>query len=75
VRPESRELVYRGRRVDVVLERCPAQGVEPGDAAPQGDERVEVLHWPVAEADRRLGEIEDAKTRVGLSLLLRTRPG
>jgi ADP-ribose pyrophosphatase len=48
-----------------------AEGVEPGDAAPEADEELELVRWPVAEIAERLGEIEDAKTLAGLLLYLR----
>jgi ADP-ribose pyrophosphatase len=51
-----------------------ARGVVEGERAPQGDEDVEVVRWPLADVERRLAEIEDAKTLAGLLLLLRTRP-
>ena len=40
----------------------------PDPAAPSG---VRIVRWPVAEIAGRLGEIEDAKTLVGLLLYLR----
>jgi ADP-ribose diphosphatase len=48
-----------------------AEGVEPGKADPEDDERIEVVHVPIGELESRLGEIEDAKTLVGLLLYLR----
>jgi ADP-ribose pyrophosphatase len=48
-----------------------AEGVEPGEAAPEADERLEIVHWPVGEIADRLIEIEDAKTLAGLLLYLR----
>jgi ADP-ribose diphosphatase len=50
-----------------------AEGVEVGEACPDEDESFELVRWPVAEIDARLGEIEDAKTLVGLLLYLRSR--
>lgn len=50
-----------------------AEGVEPGDATPETDEDLELVHWPVAEIEQRLGEVEDAKTLAGLLLYLRGR--
>ena len=49
-----------------------AEGVEPGEASPEEDESFELVRWPVAEIEARLGEIEDAKSLVGLLLYLRT---
>lgn len=51
-----------------------AEGVEEGAAAPADDEQVELVRWSFADVPDRLGEIEDAKTLVGLLLLLRRRP-
>ncbi len=51
-----------------------AEGVVPGDAAPEDDEELELVRWPVSEIGQRLGEIEDAKTLAGLLLYLSTRP-
>jgi ADP-ribose pyrophosphatase len=48
-----------------------ADGVEPGEASPEEDESFELVRWPVAEIDARLGELEDAKSLVGLLLYLR----
>ena len=50
-----------------------AEGVEEGEAEPDEGEEVEIVRWTVAEAESRLGEIEDAKTLVGLLLYLRRR--
>jgi ADP-ribose diphosphatase len=52
-----------------------AEGVEAGDPSPEEDENVELVRWPVAEVERHLDEIEDAKTLVGLLLFLREREG
>jgi ADP-ribose pyrophosphatase len=52
-----------------------AEGVVRGDAAPAPDEELELVRWPSAEIEGRLGEIEDAKTLAGLLLYLRTLPG
>jgi ADP-ribose pyrophosphatase len=51
-----------------------AEGVVRGEAAPEADEEIEVVRWPVAEITERLREIEDAKTLAGLLLYLQTRP-
>jgi ADP-ribose pyrophosphatase len=48
-----------------------AEDVEPGGAEPEDDEQIEVVRWPAAEIDARLGELEDAKTIAGLLLYLR----
>ena len=50
-----------------------AEGVEPGEASPEEDEAFELVRWPVAESAARLGELEDAKSLVGLLLYLRGR--
>jgi ADP-ribose pyrophosphatase len=48
-----------------------AEGVEEGAAEPDEDEVLEIVRWSVDEVQSRLGEIEDAKTLVGLLLYLR----
>jgi ADP-ribose pyrophosphatase len=48
-----------------------AEGVDAGDAAPQADEKLELVRWPVTKIEARLGELQDAKTIAGLLLLLR----
>jgi ADP-ribose pyrophosphatase len=50
-----------------------AEGVEPGEAAGDPDEPVEVELWAGHEIEPRLGEVEDSKTLIGLLLLLRDR--
>jgi ADP-ribose pyrophosphatase len=49
-----------------------AEGVEHGDPAPDDDEDLELVHWPVREIAERLDEIEDAKTLAGLLFYLCT---
>ena len=48
-----------------------ADGVEPGPNDPDEDERLELVRWPVTELEARLGELDDAKTLVGILLFLR----
>jgi ADP-ribose pyrophosphatase len=48
-----------------------AEDLERGDPAPDADEEVEAIRWPVGEIEEHLDEIEDAKTLVGLLLYLR----
>ena len=50
-----------------------AEGVEPGEAAPEADEELELVFWPADEIEHRLGDVEDAKTLAGLLLYLRDR--
>lgn len=50
-----------------------ATGLEPGEAATEEDEEIELVRWPVDEIAGRLGEIEDAKTLAGLLLYLQRR--
>jgi ADP-ribose pyrophosphatase len=50
-----------------------AEGVERGEASPEEDEELEIVHWRVDEISTRIGEIEDAKTVAGLLLYLSTR--
>jgi ADP-ribose pyrophosphatase len=45
-----------------------AHELEQGAATPEDDEDLQVVRWPVAELASRLGELEDAKTLVGLLL-------
>jgi ADP-ribose pyrophosphatase len=52
-----------------------AEGAVPGDPDPADDEELEIVRWPVDEIEQHLGEIEDAKTLVGLLLYLRERAG
>jgi ADP-ribose pyrophosphatase len=52
-----------------------AEGVKAGDADPDEDEDVEIVHWHVDELVAKLGEIEDAKTLAGLLLFLHHRSG
>jgi ADP-ribose pyrophosphatase len=47
-----------------------AEGVERGEAAPEPDEDLEVVRWPVSDIGARLHEIEDAKSLLGLLLYL-----
>jgi ADP-ribose pyrophosphatase len=51
-----------------------AEGVEEGDASPEDDEELEVVRVPRAAVADLLPELEDAKTIVGLLLLLRLYP-
>jgi ADP-ribose pyrophosphatase len=46
-----------------------ATGLEQGDASPDEHEEMELVRWPVSELERRLAEVEDAKTLAGLLLL------
>ena len=50
-----------------------ADGLESGEAAPAGDEEIELVRWRVGEVAARMAEVEDAKTVAGLLLLLRER--
>jgi ADP-ribose pyrophosphatase len=50
-----------------------AEGVEAGEARPEPDEDLELVLWPVAEIEERLGEIQDAKSLTGLLLYLKLR--
>jgi ADP-ribose pyrophosphatase len=47
-----------------------AEGVDEGEAQPEDDEDVEVVHWDARAIAARLGELEDAKTLAGLLLYL-----
>ena len=48
-----------------------ATGLEPGDAAPEATEELEPVRLPLGEVAGLVAEVEDAKTLVGLLLLLR----
>jgi ADP-ribose pyrophosphatase len=50
-----------------------AEGVERGEAAPEADEDLEAVRFPVDEIPALLAEIEDAKTLAGLLLYLTSR--
>jgi ADP-ribose pyrophosphatase len=50
-----------------------ADGLEPGKATPDEGEVLELVRWPVGEIETRLGEVEDAKTLIGLLLYLADR--
>jgi ADP-ribose pyrophosphatase len=50
-----------------------ATGLEPGDATPTEDERLEIVRVPVADAAGLIEVCEDAKTVIGLLLLARDR--
>jgi ADP-ribose pyrophosphatase len=50
-----------------------AEDVEAGEADPDEDEEVEIVHWHVDELSARLAEVEDAKTLAGLLLFLHQR--
>jgi ADP-ribose pyrophosphatase len=48
-----------------------AQGLDRGLGSPADDEDLELVRWRVDEIESRLGELQDAKTLVGLLLYLR----
>ena len=48
-----------------------ATGVERGEASPEGSEQIELVRVPVGDVEGLLERVEDAKTLVGLLLLLR----
>jgi 8-oxo-dGTP pyrophosphatase MutT (NUDIX family) len=43
-----------------------ATGLSPAEAEPDEDERIEIVRWPLAELDRALAAVTDAKTLIGL---------
>jgi ADP-ribose pyrophosphatase len=49
-----------------------AEELDLGEADPDAGEEVHIVHWPVAEIDSRLVELEDAKSIAGLLLYLRS---
>ena len=52
-----------------------AEGVQAGEAKPEDDEELELVHWDVGEIAARIGELEDAKTIAGLLLYLSHKVG
>jgi ADP-ribose pyrophosphatase len=50
-----------------------ATGLEPGEASPTEDEKLEVVRVPLAEVPELIDTCEDAKTLIGLLLLVRNR--
>jgi ADP-ribose pyrophosphatase len=51
-----------------------AEGCTEGESAPEADEDIELVRWSRDQVDRRVAELEDAKTIAGLLLWLRARP-
>ena len=47
-----------------------AEELEPGEPSPDDGEEIELVRWRREEVARRLGELEDAKSLVGLLLYL-----
>ena len=50
-----------------------AEGLEEGEPEPDEREEIEVVRWTLPEMERRLPELEDATTLVGLLLYQRER--
>jgi ADP-ribose diphosphatase len=48
-----------------------ATGLEQGEASPEGSEEIELVRVPIGEVPGLIAECEDAKTLVGLLLLVR----
>jgi ADP-ribose pyrophosphatase len=48
-----------------------AEGLEAGTSSPESDEELELVRRPVSEIAEIIGQVEDAKTLVGLFLYLR----
>ena len=48
-----------------------AHGLEEGEPDPDEGEELEVVRWTLPEVERRLPELEDATTLIGLLLYLR----
>jgi hypothetical protein len=51
-----------------------AEGLEEGEPQSEDDEDIELVRWPAAELEGRLGELDDLKTVAGLLLYLRELP-
>ncbi len=47
--------------------------LDRGEVRTVGDEVIEVVRWPIDVVSQRLGELEDAKTLVGVLLWLRNQ--
>jgi hypothetical protein len=45
----------------------------PGDASPEDDEELEIVRLPVADVPGLIHQLTDAKTLIGLLLLVRDR--
>jgi ADP-ribose pyrophosphatase len=58
---------------DEVMHVFFAENLEEGEQQLEADESIELVRIPVAQLPARLGELEDAKTLVGLLLYLRRR--
>ncbi|HWB70051.1 MAG TPA: NUDIX hydrolase, partial [Solirubrobacterales bacterium] len=56
---------------DETLTLFEATGLSPASAEPDEDEEIEVVPLPLAELDRALNEIHDAKTLIALLMLRR----
>jgi hypothetical protein len=50
-----------------------AEGLEAGTSSPESDEELELVRRPASEIAELIGQVEDAKTLVGLFLYLRDR--
>ena len=50
-----------------------AEDLERGEADPEDDEELAIVRWRVADIERRLHELEDAKTIAGLLLYVQSR--
>ncbi len=50
-----------------------ATGLMPGDASPEEDEELEIGRLPVADVPGLIHQLTDAKTLIGLLLLVRDR--
>jgi ADP-ribose pyrophosphatase len=58
-------------RERMTIFRC--EGADEGEPATEDDEAIELVRTPVADLPARVDSFEDAKTAVGLLLLLRER--
>ena len=58
-------------RERMIIFRC--EGAEEGEPATEDDEAIELVRIPVADLPAHVASLEDAKTAVGLLLLLRER--
>jgi ADP-ribose pyrophosphatase len=57
--------------VDEKMHLFLATGLEPGESSPEGGESLELVRIPVADLASVVDDVDDAKTLIGLLLLLR----
>lgn len=58
---------FTDERIEIFL----ASGLREVDVEPDGEERIELVRWPLAELDALIAQVEDAKTLIGLMAFAR----